>query len=280
MQVIGVIGAGVIGTSLAHDLILHNKKVILVDISETVLEASYNEIAKCIKFSHMYLKTKDQFSHELINNVEFTTNLEKIKECGFIIENVTEDWNIKRDIYSKIDILCDADVIFGSNTSCIPITKIAALTCRAEKVIGMHFMNPVFLKPCVEVIKGYYTSDNTLKKVHSFLAEVNKHAVVVNDFPGFVSNRISHLFMNEAILTYQDSVANPREIDAIFRECFGHKMGPLETADLIGLDTVYNSILVLYENFRDSKYRPAPLLEKMVNAGLLGVKTGQGFYTY
>ena len=149
-----------------------------------------------------------------------------------------------------------------------------------EKILGMHFMNPVYLKDCVEVIRGYHTSDKTIDTALSFLNEIGKHGVVVNDLPGFVSNRISHLFMNEAVFTLQDSVADAKIIDTIFKECFGHHMGPLETADLIGLDTVYNSLIILYNSYKDPKYRPAPLLEKMVNAGLLGVKTKKGFYEY
>lgn len=141
-------------------------------------------------------------------------------------------------------------------------------------------MNPVYLKEYVEVIKGYYTSEETINTITSFFDEIQKKAIIINDFPGFVSNRISHLFMNEAVFTVQDGTATPEQVDMVFKKCFNHKMGPLETADLIGLDTVYKSLLVLYESYRDSKYRPAPLLEKMVYAGLLGVKTGKGFYNY
>ena len=280
MDTVGIIGAGNIGTSLAHSLIIHNKKIVLVDVSEVALEESSAEIEKLLKFTHMYLNEKDRYRTELIQNVKFTKSVEDIASCDFVVENITENWDEKKNLYRDIDRICDNSIIFGVNTSCISITKIGALTDRADKVIGIHFMNPVFLKPCVEVIRGYYTSDETLDNVNCFLNELNMHSVVVRDFPGFVSNRISHLFMNEAVFTLQDSVAKPEEIDKIFRECFGHKMGPLETIDLIGLDTVYNSLIVLYESYKDSKYRPAPLLEKMVNAGLLGTKTGQGFYKH
>lgn len=281
METVGVIGGGNIGSSLAHNLIICGKKVVLVDNSQEALEKSRENILKTLRFTHMYLKEKEKYDSKLIDNILFTTDLEALSKCDFIVENVTEDFHIKKDIYKKIDKICREDVCFAVNTSCISITKIAALTRRPDKVIGMHFMNPVYLKDYVEVIKGYHTSDETIEVAKLLLREMrNKEAVIVNDFPGFVSNRISHLFMNEAIFAVQDGVASPKDVDIIFKKCFAHTMGPLETADLIGLDTVYNSLIVLYESYRDSKYRPCPLLEKMVNAGVLGVKTGKGFYNY
>lgn len=280
MQTIGIIGAGNIGASLTHNLILYNKKVVLFDISLDALEKAKNVIKEDIRFSHMYLKKEKNYPASLIELVKFTTDINDLKNCSFIVENVTEDWAIKKDVYQQLDKICDSNVIFGVNTSCISITKIGNITSRPDKVVGMHFMNPVYLKSVVEVIKGFHTTQETIDLANNFLEAFGKTSVVVNDFPGFVSNRISHLFMNEAIFVLQDSVASVEKIDAIFKKCFGHKMGPLETADLIGLDTVYNSLLVLYDSYKDSKYRPAPLLEKMVNAGVLGVKTGGGFYKY
>lgn len=281
MNCIGIIGAGNIGSSLAHNMLLYNKKIVLVDISDEILEQSKEKIKKDLRFTNLYVKSKDKLNtKELLNNITFTTDLNELKNVDFVVENVTEDWNIKKEIYKKIDKICPPDVCFGVNTSCISITKVAAITNRSDKVIGCHFMNPVYLKEYVEVIKGYYTSEETINTINSFFDEIQKKAIIINDFPGFVSNRISHLFMNEAIFTVQDGTATPEQVDMVFKKCFNHKMGPLETADLIGLDTVYKSLLVLYESYRDSKYRPAPLLEKMVYAGLLGVKTGKGFYNY
>ena len=170
--------------------------------------------------------------------------------------------------------------MFAANTSAIPITRIASLTRRPARVIGMHFMNPVPLKPVVEVIRGYYTADETVALAQGLLAGMGKEGVVVNDSPGFVSNRVLMLTINEAIFLLHEGVAAAEDVDKIFKGCFGHKMGPLETADLIGLDTILLSIEVLYESFNDSKYRPCPLLKKMVDAGLYGQKSGQGFYTY
>ena len=280
MDTIGVIGAGNIGSSLSHSLILANKKVVLIDISDQILSNAKSIIKKNLRFSHMFLKQKEPFPVSLIDNITFDTSLDCLKECEFIIENVTEDYDTKKSIYLQLNDVCKKNAIIAVNTSCISITKIAALTNMEKNILGMHFMNPVYLKDCVEVIRGYHTSDKTIDTALSFLNEIGKHGVVVNDLPGFVSNRISHLFMNEAVFTLQDSVADAKKIDTMFKECFGHHMGPLETADLIGLDTVYNSLIILYNSYKDPKYRPAPLLEKMVNAGLLGVKTKKGFYEY
>ncbi len=176
--------------------------------------------------------------------------------------------------------LSPAEICFGANTSCISITQIASATRRPANVVGIHLMNPVHLKPTVEVIRGFHTSDRTVDTLLQLFSRLNKEAIIVQDLPGFVSNRISHLFMNEAAFVLQDNVATAEKIDLIFKKCFGHKMGPLETADLIGLDTVMRSLDVLYESFQDPKYRCCPLLRKLVHAGHLGRKTGKGFHVY
>jgi 3-hydroxybutyryl-CoA dehydrogenase len=173
-----------------------------------------------------------------------------------------------------------AGCVLAVNTSAIPITRIAGLTSRPASVIGMHFMNPVPFKPTVEVIRGFHTSEATIAVAKGLLARMNKECVVVNDSPGFVTNRVMMLTVNEAMFLVQEQVAAVPEVDHLFKQCFGHKMGPLETADLIGLDTVLLSIEVLYESLGDSKYRPCPLLRKMVDAGLFGRKNGRGFYEY
>jgi 3-hydroxybutyryl-CoA dehydrogenase len=196
------------------------------------------------------------------------------------VENVTEDWRVKRPLYERLDRVVPADVCFGANTSCISITQIGSATKRPAKVVGLHLMNPVHLKPAVEVIRGFHTSDGTIETLLQLFSVLHKEAIIVDDFPGFVSNRISHLFMNEAAFVLQDGVATADKIDAIFKKCFGHKMGPLETADLIGLDTVAQSLDVLYESYHDPKYRCCPLLRKLVHAGHLGRKTGRGFHVY
>lgn len=276
---IGIIGAGNIGSSLAHNLILYNREVVLVDISEEILNKSRHNIEKDLRFAHMYLKTK-KFDKALIHNIKFSIDINDVKNCNFVVENTPEKWGTKEKVYKQLNTICGEDTVFGVNTSCISITKVAALTKCPERVIGIHLMNPVYLKNCTEVIRGYHTTDETVQKVENFLSQINKRAVVVQDFPGFVSNRVSHLFMNEAMYVVQDKVATPAQVDEIFKSCFGHMMGPLETADLIGLDTVLNSLIVLYESYYDSKYRPCPLLQKMVDAGCLGMKSGEGFYQY
>ncbi|EPY03890.1 3-hydroxybutyryl-CoA dehydrogenase [Paenibacillus sp. E194] len=281
MQVIGVIGAGVMGTGVAHNYALAGYDVILVDISEDILTRAKEQISKNIRFQGLYNKDLIVENPEtILNRICFTVNYDLLSNADYIIENVPEKWETKKDVYVTLDRICPEHCIFAVNTSCISITKVASLTNRPTKVIGSHYMNPVLMKPVVEVIKGYHTSEETIAATIDLLATLNKEAIVVSDLPGFVSNRVSHLMMNEAAFVVQDQVAEPRDVDDIFKKCFGHKMGPLETADLIGLDTVVHSLDILYESYQDSKFRCCPLLRKMVDAGTHGRKTGQGFYSY
>lgn len=278
---IGVVGAGTMGRGIVADLVFHGIHAVLVDLEEEVLDEARKEIQQIIRFSRMLKKNLPPIQQQpILDSIRFTTCLEDVRDCEFIIENVTENWAVKQAVYHQLDQICPPNVCFAVNTSCIPITKVAAATKRPDQVIGIHFMNPVFLKPTVEAIRGYYTSEETIAEARRFLALLGKEAILVEDYPGFVSNRISHLFMNEAVFVVMDQIARPEEVDRIFRECFGHPMGPLETADLIGLDTVLDSLGVLYDSYQDPKYRAAPLLRKMVDAGLLGRKTGKGFYSY
>ena len=281
MKIIGVIGAGVMGTGVAQNLAQAGYQVILVDRTTEILEHSREEIYQNVRLQTLFRKSNEVYDPDtIISQIYFTTDYQQLKAAEFLIENVTENWEIKERVYREIDSICGSDCIFAVNTSCVPITRIAALTKRPSKVIGTHFMNPVPLKTTVETIRGYYTSEETIEVTKELLASMGKECIVVNDYPGFVSNRISHLFMNEAAFVVQDQVATAQEVDDIFKKCYGHKMGPLETADLIGLDTVVNSLDVLYENYQDPKFRCCPLLRKMVDAGLFGKKSGQGFYTY
>jgi 3-hydroxybutyryl-CoA dehydrogenase len=278
---VGIIGAGNIGIGAAADLVLHGIETVLVDISDSQLKTAQIEILKNIRFAPLLLKNSPKLNkEEALSKLCFTKNLEEISTCEFIIENVTEDWKIKEELYRSMDKIAPPDVCFGCNTSCISITKVGSVTNRPDKIVGIHLMNPVYLKPTVEVIRGVHTSDETMEKLDVLFKQLNKNSIIVNDFPGFVSNRISHLFMNEAAFVLQDQVSNAKDIDDIFKKCFGHKMGPLETADLIGLDTVMHSLDVLYESYQDPKFRCCPLLRKMVYAGHLGRKTGKGFYDY
>jgi len=278
---IGVIGAGVMGSGVAQNLAQSHQNVILIDISDEILAKTKQEIINNLRFQRMFgKKDKVDDPQVILDHITFSTDINLLEHVDFVIENVVEKWNIKKDVYSKIDSICQKDCIFAANTSAIPITKIASATKRAENVIGIHFMNPVPVKTMAEVIRGYHTSEETIEKTKTLLSTMGKECVVVNDSPGFVSNRVLMLTINEAIFLIQENVAPAEDVDQIFKSCFEHKMGPLETADLIGLDTILYSLDVLYDNFNDSKYRPCPLLKKMVDAGLYGRKNGQGFYNY
>jgi 3-hydroxybutyryl-CoA dehydrogenase len=281
IQTVGVVGAGVMGIGVAQNLAQTVHQVILVDISKDILDKAKQKIRNNIRFHCFFKKSNRQETPDsIIEKIELSTNYKTLENADFVVENVTEKWDIKKQVYSLLDSICPADCIFAANTSAIPITRIASVTKRADKVIGIHFMNPVPMKPMVEMIRGYYTSDTTIETAKKMLAQMGKECIIVNDSPGFVSNRVLMLTINEAIFLLQDQVATAEDVDKIFKSCFGHKMGPLETADLIGLDTILFSIEVLYENFNDSKYRPCPLLKKMVDAGLHGRKSGKGFYVY
>ena len=278
---VGVVGAGNIGAGVVTDLVLHGINAVAVDLSEEILKKAEAEVLKNIRFAALFSKSLPRVSREdASKRLVLTTELKDVASCDFVIENVTENWEIKKRVYEKLEKTVPPEVCFGANTSCISITQIASATRRPANVVGIHFMNPVHLKPTVEVIRGFHTSDRAVDTLLRLFSLLNKEAIIVEDLPGFVSNRISHLFMNEAAFVLQDNVATAEKIDMIFKKCFGHKMGPLETADLIGLDTVMRSLDVLYESFQDPKYRCCPLLRKLVHAGHLGRKTGKGFHVY
>ncbi|MEH2088578.1 3-hydroxyacyl-CoA dehydrogenase family protein [Nostoc sp.] len=281
IQTVGVVGAGVMGIGVAQNLAQTGHQVILVDISENTLDKAKHEIRNNIRFQGFFKKSDNtETPDSILNKIEFSTNYKLLENTDFVVENVTEKWDIKKEVYPLLDSICPENCVFAANTSAIPITQIASATKRADKVVGIHFMNPVPMKPMVEMIRGYHTSDITIEIAKKMLAQMGKECIIVNDSPGFVSNRVLMLTINEAVFLLQDQVSTAEDIDKIFKSCFGHKMGPLETADLIGLDTILFSIEVLYESFNDSKYRPCPLLKKMVNAGLHGRKSGKGFYAY
>ncbi|KEP26917.1 3-hydroxyacyl-CoA dehydrogenase family protein [Bacillus zhangzhouensis] len=278
---IGVIGAGVMGADMALDLSANGYQVTLVDITEEKLNEALEKIKKTYQLVQFVRKKKISLSLEdVLSQIQLSTSFEGLHDAHIVIENVTEDWEMKRPIYEELRDICAKETIYFVNTSCISITKVGALMHYPEKVIGAHFMNPVPLKALVEVIRGKATSDDTVETAKGFLKSFDKTPVVVHDLPGFVSNRVLMLTINEAIWTVQDQVATPADVDKIFRGGFGHKMGPLATGDLIGLDTILNSLLVLYESYKDPKFRPCPLLVKMVDAGEYGKKSGKGFFQY
>jgi 3-hydroxybutyryl-CoA dehydrogenase len=284
VEKIGVIGAGVMGVGVAQDLAQHGRQVVLIDVDDATLERSRREIRSNLRMQGMLgRKPGDapaESSAAVLGRIQFTTDYQQLAAVDFVVENVVEKWPIKEVVYKQLDAVCPPHCVFAANTSAISITRIGSATRRPDRVLGMHFMNPVPLKPVVEVIRGFHTSEETLATAHKFLALMGKEGIVVNDMPGFVTNRVLMLTINEAIFLVQDQVASHEDVDRIFKTCFGHKMGPLETGDLIGLDTILFSLEVLYESYNDDKYRPSPLLRKMVDAGLHGRKSGRGFYTY
>tara|TARA_R100001377_G_C3183891_1_gene107755 strand:- start:189 stop:1088 length:900 start_codon:yes stop_codon:yes gene_type:complete len=281
ISTLGVVGAGVMGRGVAQAAAQKGMRVVLLDLSDEVLESAENEIRQELRFAAMLSKGAEAHSvDEVCQRIEFTTDLSRLAQVDFLVENVSEKVAIKQALYPQLDSLCKSDCVFAVNTSAISITRVASWTQRPDKIVGMHFMNPVPMKPLVEVIRAHHSSEATIATAKQFLAQLGKEAVVVNDMPGFVSNRILMLTVNEAVFVVQDQVSTARDVDRIFKGCFGHKMGPLETADLIGLDTILFSLEVLYESYNDPKFRPAPLLRKMVDAGLHGRKSGQGFFKY
>jgi 3-hydroxybutyryl-CoA dehydrogenase len=278
---IGVVGAGTMGAGVAQIFAEGGHRLVLVDVSLAALDRARTAIATSVRMSPLVRpKMPHQSPEQVLSRIEFTTELKDLREVGFVVENVVENWAVKEQLYAELDQVCPAHVPFGVNTSAIMITRVASVTSRPDRVIGTHFMNPVPLKPTVEVIRGWHTSTETIEMVGGLLTGVGKKYIVVQDSPGFVTNRVAMLTVNEAIFLLHEGVSTVNDIDRLFKECFGHAMGPLATADLIGLDTVLYSLDVLYESFDDPKYRPCPLLRRMVDAGLHGRKTGQGFHRY
>jgi 3-hydroxybutyryl-CoA dehydrogenase len=280
-EMVGIVGAGIMGTGLAADLVARGYRVILSDTAPKALDDAPTRIAenlKLLKFSRPDLRNRND--DEALALVTRTHTLDGFEHATFVVENVTEELKAKEQVYAMLSEICPHDIVIGVNTSCFSITRIGALVPRPGRVVGMHFMNPVPMKSMVEVIRGHHTTEATLQRARTMLSWINKEAVVVNDMPGFVSNRVMMLMINECAFAVQDQVATPEELDKIFRLGFAHKMGPLATADLIGLDTILQSIEVLHESYGDSKYRPCPLLKRMVAAGLLGRKSGEGFFKY
>ncbi|MDQ6672241.1 MAG: 3-hydroxyacyl-CoA dehydrogenase NAD-binding domain-containing protein [Chloroflexota bacterium] len=268
------------GSGVAEALARTGHRVVLVDLTDDILERARATITTSLRLSRLYDKASAAPPNEIVQLIQLTTDYADLAEVDFLVENTVEIWDVKREVYPRLDAVCPIDTVFAANTSCISITRIGSTTSRPDRIVGMHFMNPVPAKPTAEVIRGHHTSDATLLRARQFLDGLGKNCIVVNDSPGFVTNRVLMLTINEAIYLVHENVAEPRDIDQLFKSCFGHKMGPLETADLIGLDTILDSVEVLYDSFSDSKFRPCPLLRKMVDAGLHGRKTKRGFYDY
>ncbi len=278
-KIIGVVGGGTMGQGVAQRFASNGYAVVLIDISEEILEAAEKEIKRSLQMQNVFGKKKYDIP-AIMENIKFTLSYDDLKSTDFVVENIPEVKEMKFIVYKKLNEICKPECIFMANTSCISITEIGSQAGRAENVIGVHFMNPVILKNFSEVISGLKTSAETIENVKELLSSIGILCEVINDNPGFVSNRLSHIFMNEAATLVQEGVATAEQIDSIFKNGFGHAMGPLQTADLIGLDVVVNSLEVLLDSYNDPKYNPCPLLRRMVSAGMLGRKSGQGFYKY
>ena len=280
MKKIGVIGAGTMGTGIAHVSALSGFDVTLVDIEQNLLEHSLTSIKKGLKRQVDKGKISQDEMNAALVRIQTITEMKSLSSEDIVIEAATENKEVKISIFSELDTFCPEKTILASNTSSISISLIASATNRPEKVIGMHFMNPVPIMKLVEIIRGKLTSDETTEKVKNLVEVLNKIPVECNDSSGFVSNRILMPMINEAVCCLADGVATAEAIDKIMTLGMAHPMGPLTLADLIGLDICLAIMKVLHRDMGDNKYRPCPLLEEMVSAGNLGRKTGQGFYRY
>jgi len=281
MKNIAVIGSGTMGNGIAHVFAQFDFKVALIDISQQALDKALSTIDKNLdRQVGKGIIDENKKESTLANITTYTDMAEGVKEADLVVEAATEDVKIKLNIFRDLDKLCPEKTILASNTSSISITKIGAVTNRPEKVIGMHFMNPVPVMKLIEVIRGYATSDEVTAQIMELSSGLAKSPVEVNDYPGFVANRILMPMINEAIYTYYEGVAGVEEIDTVMKLGMAHPMGPLQLADFIGLDVCLSIMKVLHDGFGNPKYAPCPLLVNMVEAGFKGAKTGEGFYKY
>ena len=281
MQHIAVIGAGTMGNGIAHVFAQNGHKVNLIDISEDSLAKGLTTITK--NLDRMLAKEKITKSDKTttLNNIStFTILREGVANVDLVVEAASENLTVKLSIFKELDAICDENTILATNTSSISITQIAAATNRPQKVIGMHFMNPVPIMQLVEIIRGYSTSDETTQQIMKLSTELGKTPTEVNDYPGFVANRILMPMINEAIETLYNGVAGVSEIDTVMKLGMAHPMGPLQLADFIGLDVCLSILNVMHDGFKNPKYAPCPLLVNMVMAKKLGIKSGEGFYDY
>jgi 3-hydroxybutyryl-CoA dehydrogenase len=281
MKNIAVIGAGTMGNGIAHTFAQSGFKVQLIDISEASLKRGMDTITKNLDRMVTKERISEADKQTTLDNITTYTNLSAgVKQANLVVEAATENLELKLKIFKQLDEACGEDTILASNTSSISITQIGAVTSRPDRVIGMHFMNPVPIMKLVEIIRGYTTSDEVTQTIMELSKTLGKVPTEVNDYPGFVANRILMPMINEAIETLYNGVAGVSEIDTVMKLGMAHPMGPMQLADFIGLDVCLSILNVMYDGFKNPKYAPCPLLVNMVRAGKLGVKSGEGFYDY
>ena len=280
IQKVGVIGAGTMGNGIAHVFARSGYHVTLCDVEHKFLDRALATIGKNLDRELAKGKISEAQKSETLQRIITTIDRSTLASCDFIVEAASEKFEIKSELFREMDRLCRPEVILASNTSSISITKLAAATSRPEKVIGMHFFNPVPVMKLVEIVRGLATSQDTFQTVHELAVRLEKTPVEVNDAPGFVSNRVLMPLLNEAMYAVMEGVATPEAVDEVFKLGMAHPMGPLALADFIGLDVCLDIMRVLLAGLGDPKYRPCPLLIRMVDAGRLGKKSGQGFYKY